>query len=174
VLAWLACLVALATAAGSVYLSVGMELEACPLCFYQRTFAFAAFGVLLVGLLAGAPRSGLCLMTLPLAVGGLGVAAFHVYLEWNGTLECPKGVFDVGTAPQQSLAGMALLTALLVLGTLSGGQQRGGALAAVGGTVLLGVLFAVGSVFSAPPLPKAPSAPYDQPLKRCRPPYVRT
>src|SRR5689334_2005602 len=78
-LTWLACLVALAASAGSVYLSVGMRLRACPLCFYQRTYAFAAFGVLLVGLLSGTRHSAL--LALPLAVGGLGVAGYHVYRE---------------------------------------------------------------------------------------------
>ena len=66
-LTWLACLIALEASVGSVYLSVGMGLNACPLCFYQRTFAFAAFGVLLVGLLIGAQRSGLSLLALPLS-----------------------------------------------------------------------------------------------------------
>src|SRR5260370_15125385 len=109
-LTWLACLVALATAAGSVYLSMGMGLKACPLCFYQRTFAFAAFGVLLVGLLTGTRRSGLSVLALPLAIGGLGVAAFHVHLELNGTLMSPLGLFGLGTPPQQSLAAFTLLT----------------------------------------------------------------
>src|SRR5262249_33921021 len=81
ILTWLACLVALAASAGSVYLSMGMGLKACPLCFYQRTLVMGVFGVLLVGLVTGAPRSGLCLLALPLAAAALGVAGYHVYLE---------------------------------------------------------------------------------------------
>src|SRR5947209_14635756 len=124
-LTWLACLVALAASVGSVYLSVGLGLNACPLCFYQRTFAFAAFGVLLVGLLIGAQRSGLSLLALPLSVGGLGVAVFHVFLELNGTLECPAGLFGLGTVPQQSLLAFVLLTGLLALAVFSEGAEKG-------------------------------------------------
>ena len=41
-LATVAALIAAAiSVAGSLYLSLGMGLIACPLCFYQRTFAFA-------------------------------------------------------------------------------------------------------------------------------------
>ncbi len=169
VLTWFACLFALATAAGSVYLSVGMGLKACPLCFYQRTFVFAVFGVMLVGLLVGTPRSGLSLLCLPLAVGGLGVAGFHVFLELNGTLECPKGILGVGTAPQQSLAALAVLTVLLGLAVVTGGTEMRDALPALAGTVLLGALFAVAAIISAPPLPapKPPTGPFDM----CRPPY---
>src|SRR5436190_2221701 len=47
-LTWFALLVALVAVAGSLWLSLGMNLKACPLCFYQRTFAMAVFGVLVV------------------------------------------------------------------------------------------------------------------------------
>src|SRR5262245_38552223 len=50
---WLALLVSAVAVAGSLWLSLGVELVGCPLCFYQRTFAMCAFGVLLVGLLSG-------------------------------------------------------------------------------------------------------------------------
>jgi disulfide bond formation protein DsbB len=175
-LTWLACLVALAASVGSVYLSVGMNLKACPLCFYQRTFAFAAFGVLLVGLLIGAQRSGLSLLALPLAVGGLGVAGFHVYLELNGTLECPPGLFGVGTAPQQSLAALALLTLLLVLAVLSEGAENRTLLPALVGTGLLGAIFAVAAVLSSPPMPGPRTTPYsaNEPLDICRRPFTKS
>src|SRR5947209_2295508 len=87
--AWLSLLVAVVALAGSLWLSLGMHLKACPLCFYQRTFVMAVVGVLGLGLFTAARRSGLaCLLALPSAVGGLGVAAFHVLLEIQGTLEC--------------------------------------------------------------------------------------
>jgi disulfide bond formation protein DsbB len=174
-LTWLACLVALAASAGSVYLSVWMNLRACPLCFYQRTFAFAAFGVLLVGLFSGTQRSGLSLLALPLAIGGLGVAGFHVYLEWNGTLECPPGIQGIGTVPQQSLAAFALLTLLLVLAILSGGVAKGTVVAALIGTVVLGGVFAAASVVSSPPLPPTPTKAYaPNSLDMCRPPFNKS
>src|SRR5438093_13276732 len=84
-LAWAALAVAVAGLAGSLFLSLGMNLKACPLCFYQRTFMMSLVAVLGVGLLAGAARPGrLALLALPLAVAGLGVALFHVSLELRG------------------------------------------------------------------------------------------
>src|SRR5262249_62413094 len=53
VLTWAALAVAVVGSVGSVYLSVGMGLKACPLCFYQRSFMMGVVGVLGVGLLAG-------------------------------------------------------------------------------------------------------------------------
>src|SRR5262245_4640704 len=93
IVTWLALPVAVVGSAGSVYLSVGMNLKACPLCFYQRSFILGVVGVLGVGLLAGMRRSAsLSLLALPLAVAGLFVAGFHVHLERAGVLECPRGV----------------------------------------------------------------------------------
>src|SRR5262245_58264254 len=91
---WLSLLVALVASAGSVYLSVGMKLKACPLCFYQRAFVMGVAAVLIVGLLTDRRFHGMLnLLVLPLALAGLGVAGFHVYLEQTGRLECPKGLF---------------------------------------------------------------------------------
>src|SRR5262249_45325113 len=104
-LVWAPLLVALVALAGSLWLSIGMKLKACPLCFYQRTFVMGVVAVLGIGLLTEQRhRAVLNLLALPLVVAGLGVAAFHVYLEMTGKLECPAGVMGVGTAPQQSRA----------------------------------------------------------------------
>jgi disulfide bond formation protein DsbB len=165
---WAALAAALVGLAGSLILSWGLGLKACPLCFYQRTFMMSAVAVLGVGLLAGAARPGrLALLVLPLAVAGLGVAMFHVSLVARGKLECPAGVLGLGSAPQQSLAAFVLLTALL-LADLWRGPGRPLA-AAVGGAVL-GVLLAAASCTSNPPLPEPPTKPYDTPLDTCRPP----
>jgi disulfide bond formation protein DsbB len=81
-LVWPSLLVALVALAGSLWLSVGMGLKACPLCFYQRTFVMGVVAVLGIGLLTGQRHRGvLNLLALPLAVAGFGVAAFHVFLE---------------------------------------------------------------------------------------------
>ncbi len=79
---WAALVVAVAGLSGSLFLSLGMHLKACPLCFYQRTFMMSLAAVLGMGLLLGVARLGL--LTLPLAVAGLGIALLHVSLEIGG------------------------------------------------------------------------------------------
>jgi disulfide bond formation protein DsbB len=155
---------------GSLFLSLGMGLKACPLCFYQRTFMMATAAILAVGLVTDRSRATfLCLLCTPLALAGFGVAAFHEYLVVTGVLECPKAILGLGTAPAQSLA----IFAALVLATIAGGCA-GGKKLAVGLAVIIGLGMAWASIASSPPLPPRPKAPYDavkQPLDMCRPPY---
>jgi disulfide bond formation protein DsbB len=169
---WFALVAAVAGLAGSLFLSLGMELKACPLCFYQRAFMMSLVAVLGVGLLAGAARpERLALLALPLAVAGLGVALFHVSLEVRGKLECPTGLLRLGTAPQQSLVVFAALTGLLIVDALRGVGAAFGAWAALAGSVVLGALLAVGSTVANPPMPPAPDRPYEKQPDVCRPPY---
>jgi disulfide bond formation protein DsbB len=165
-------LAALGGLAGSLYLSLGMDLKPCPLCYYQRTFMMGLVGVLVMGLVAGAGQAGrLGLLALPLAAGGLGVALFHVWLEATGKLECPQGVFGWGTAPKQSLAVFAL-TGILLLGEILCGPGLGpGRLLALAGGLVLGGLLALAACTSNPPMPAPPPKPYSQPPEICRPPY---
>jgi disulfide bond formation protein DsbB len=150
---WAAFLGAVAGLAGSLFLSLGMGLKACPLCFYQRAFMMSLVAVLGVGMLAGAARPGrLGLLAMPLAVAGLGVALFHVSLELRGKLECPGGLLGLGTAPQQSLIVFLALTALLAVDAVRG-LRAWGLWAALPGTVVLGALLAVGSTVANPPPP---------------------
>jgi hypothetical protein len=101
---------AVVASAGSLYLSLGVGLKACPLCFYQRTFAFALVAVTAVGLAAFGKDAGkVNLITLPLVVGGLGVAGFHTWLVMSGKLACPNGVAGLGPAPVQSLVAFTLI-----------------------------------------------------------------
>lgn len=164
---WAALLVSVVALAGSLLLSLWLGLKACPLCFYQRTFVMSLVGVLGIGLLTGASRGGrLGLLALPLATAGLGVALFHVFLELNGTLECPSGILGLGTAPQQSLAMFLVLFALLLAEVLRSSHWP----AWVGG-IVLGGLLALGSCTSNPPMPEAPKQPYPKPADVCRPPF---
>jgi hypothetical protein len=169
---WAAFVVAALAAAGSLSLSLIEKKQACPLCFYQRTFALSLVALLAQGLLTGGVRWGrLALLALPLAIGGLGVAAFHVNLEVRDILECPPGLFDISTAPKQSLAVFAALTVLLIGGVGSGVKARevsfpGRVLAlALGG----GLVWA--SISANPKLPEPPTKPYPAPPVVCRPPY---
>lgn len=174
-----ALLLATVGVAGSLYLSLGLGLRACPLCFYQRSFVMATLAVLVVGLAADRTRAALyCLLALPLAMAGWGVAAFHEYLVLAGVLECPKGLMGMGSSPAQSLTVFTLLSAALAAGAWPSHRDAvptRGRRAGVGfGGIVLGLLLAWGAVAGSPPLPPAPTAPYDlakQPLEVCRPPY---
>jgi hypothetical protein len=171
-LVWPSLAVALLALVGSIWLSVGMHLKACPLCLYPRTFVMGVAGVLAVGMLAGARHRGvLNLLALPSAVGGVGVAAFHEYLELAGKLECPGGVLGLGTAPQQSLAVLAVLLVLVTVGAGRSVNVGGFRWPALAGAFVVGVLFAVGAIVSAPPMPTPPTKAYETPLEMCRPPY---
>jgi disulfide bond formation protein DsbB len=169
-----ALVVAAAGVAGSLFLSLGMELKACPLCFYQRAFAMSVLGVLAVGLVARGGLVGrLSLLALAPAVSGLGVAIFHVYLEMVGKLECPQGVFGWGTAPKQSLGVFAVLVGLLIADVLRGVRLNAVHWPGTAAAVALGGLLAVASCTSNPPMPSPPKEPYAKSPDSCRPPYHR-
>ncbi len=149
-----------------------MKLRACPLCFYQRTFVMGVFAVLGIGLLAGQRYRGvLNLLALPLAVAGLGVAVFHVYLELTAKLECPGGVLGIGTAPQQSLAALLVLLVCVAGGLVGSLRTKEVHPTAVVAAVVLGLFFTWAAVASSPPMPPAPAQPYTTPLDICRPPF---
>jgi disulfide bond formation protein DsbB len=152
---------------GSLYMSIGMGLKACPLCLYERSLVMAVVGVLGLGVVLridgnAALRSPgtLSLLCLPLAFGGLGLAGFHVYLDRSGVLDCPDGVLGIGHAPDQSLAGYVLLTGILTMAALGGHFRASKSYAHGLGAAALGLAFAVASVKSAPPLPP-PNPKYD-------------
>jgi disulfide bond formation protein DsbB len=162
------------TVAGSLALSLIDKKKACALCFYERTFALSLVAVLALGLLTRALRvPSLAVLALPLALGGLGVAAFHVYLESNGALECPPGLFDISTAPKQSLAAFAVVSLLLIAEVLRGVRLRTVGVAGLVIALLLtgGLVWASVSANPAPP-PK-PTKKYENPVPdTCRPPYA--
>ena len=76
-------------------------------------------------------------------------------------------MFGVGSAPQQSLAAFAVLFALLAADAVRGRWQASFGWPALAG----GVLLALASIRSAPPMPPAPVKPYAQPADVCRPPF---
>ncbi len=177
--AWLAVALILSAVGtvGSVYLSVGLGLKACPLCFYQRSFVMAALAVQVLGWFVERSHPGLaCLLSVPMAWAGLGVAVFHEYLVLNGVLECPKALFGLGTAPEQSLVVFVALVFAVSAGAWTGrGESRRQGADTLIGAILFGAALAGACVKSVPPLPPIPAAPYDaikQPLDMCRRPFV--
>jgi disulfide bond formation protein DsbB len=163
-----ALVAALVSVAGSLYLSLGMRLIACPLCFYQRTFAFAVLGILVLGVFTRARETAYVnlMALLPTVAGGL-IAAFHTYLEAAGRLICPKGIAELGSTAQQSLASFILILTCLLPGLAIDIRRKGLSAAPVGWSLLLGGVFAYGCIVSSP----APTMP--PPDKRplmCHPP----
>jgi disulfide bond formation protein DsbB len=175
--ALLALVLSAGAVAGSLYLSLEMNLTACSLCFYQRAFACGLVGVLASGVLAFRDQSArLCLVALPLAVAGLGVAGFHAWLGWTAWpragetwyLACPAGIEGYGTAPQQSFAAFALITVVLLIGGVGevGASGRGGGALIV--ALVLGAGGAVAALIANPPMPDPKPLPA-QPLTTCLP-----
>lgn len=170
--AWAALAAAVITAAGSLALTLVDQKQACPLCFYQRSFALALVTLLGLGLLSDTLRGGrLAVLALPLALGGLGVAAFHVSLEARDILECPAGLFNVATAPKQSLALFVVLTVLLAGGVGAGLKAREVSPLATILAIVLGGGLVWASISANPKLPDPPTKPYSAPPSVCRPPY---
>jgi len=165
----------LAGTLGSLYLSLGMKLKACPLCFYQRTFIMVVAAIAVTSFLIDRRSMRVSLLSLPMVVAGLGVAAFHNFLVWTGKLECPEAVGGWGDAPMQSFAIFLLLLGLCLGGAWT--THSAGICwkkSVVGALCSLGLLMAVACVVSSPPLPPSPEQPYDpvkQPLDTCRPPF---
>jgi disulfide bond formation protein DsbB len=166
----LACL----GAAGSMYLSMGMSLKACPLCFYQRCALFAIVSILVLGWFIDNHRMDLyCLLTFPLHIMGFGIAAFHSWLVYHSILECPKGLFGLGTAPYQSLVLFILLTVPLLAGAWPAARlSRSGSLPTWLIILLLGGVLVYLCKAGSPPLPEPPVKPYENPADTCRRPFT--
>jgi disulfide bond formation protein DsbB len=175
--ALIALLVSAGAVAGSLYLSLEMNLKACTLCFYQRAFACGLVGVLATGVLTFRDQGAkLCMVALPLAIAGLGVAGFHVWLGWTGWprqaadwyLACPAGIEGIGTAPQQSFAAFALLTAVLLIGALGEVSASGRGGFALFLALVLGAGGAYASIAANPRMADPKPLPAT-PLDTCQP-----
>lgn len=172
--ALLALCLAIVGSTGSMYLSMGMSLKACPLCFYQRCALFAIVAILILGWMIDNNRMDLfCLLCLPIHLMGLGIAAFHSWLAFSHILECPEGILGLGVAPYQSLALFVLLTVPLLVGALPAARlSRSGTQPTLLVVLLLGGVLAYLCKAGSPPLPDAPGKPYDKPPDTCRRPFV--
>lgn len=166
----LAFAAALASVGGSITLTLGLGLIACPLCLYQRAFAVAVLGTLGLGLMTKARDTGLVnlLAFLPTVIGGL-IAAWHTVLDLSGQQVCPNGVLGLGTTAQQSLGSYLLILAALLPGLMIDVKAGHVTAAAVGWTTILGGALAVGCIVSAPP-PEMPVL--DLRSRVCHPPVL--
>lgn len=124
-------LVALVATAGSLYLSLGLGLIPCELCWYQRILMYPLVVVLGVAFVKG--RETVYHTAAPLALPGAGIAAYHSYIQVNPsasscTVGCSTVQYEVLglTIPNLSLLGFTLILLVLVglRWPLSGGRNR--------------------------------------------------
>ena len=116
--------VAVLATAGSLFLSEVWGMVPCELCWYQRILMYPL--VVVLGVAAAEERATVYRVALPLALGGLAVAAFHSWLQATataGSTACTVGgcgavlyrLQPVGlTIPNLSLLAFALVAAAMV------------------------------------------------------------
>ncbi len=124
VMGW-AWTIACGAMAGSLYFSDIIGFVPCLFCWYQRIAMYPLVVVLGVGLLRA--DAGVWRFALPLPLIGLGMAAYHVALQYQPTLElipCDSGVpcsgryvavFGFVSIPVMSGAAFMMISALLLL-----------------------------------------------------------
>jgi disulfide bond formation protein DsbB len=162
---WLALIAAAAASIGSVWLSFGMELKACPLCLYQRACVFCTAAILLIGIMLRKQESAaIGALSLAPATAALAIGIYHVYLERTGVLECPAGIWNIGTAPQQALAAEAAISLMLLAAAIRRWLATTMA-------IILGVALALFMIRTAPPMPPKPTMPYSSKPDVCRQPF---
>lgn len=110
---------------GSLYFSEIAHFLPCSLCWYQRIAMYPLVVVLGVGLTRG--DLGVWRYGLPLSLIGLGIAVYHVVIQWMPTLDlgvCTSGApcsgryvaaFGVVSIPTMAAAAFLLITSLLLL-----------------------------------------------------------
>lgn len=167
---WGALAMSFVGALASLLLTWTEGKTACPLCFYQRVFMMAVLGTLVIGVFLRDLKPGrVSLLALPSAMGGFAVAVFHVNLVASGKLECPNGFFNLGSAPLQSLIAFTLVLLLLGGDLIQAGKLGHGIPAISLAASVFGLLFAVGLIYSGPPMPNPSTFDYTQEPKVCRP-----
>jgi disulfide bond formation protein DsbB len=116
--------------AGSLYLSLGLGLAPCELCWYQRILMYPL--VVVLGVAAAERRAGVWKTVLPLSVFGTGVAAYHSYLQATTVAcgfagDCAAVLWRapvVGlTVPNLSLVAFVLVTGLVGVPVLADRQS---------------------------------------------------
>lgn len=120
-----AALLATTAMGASLYLSEVVGLIPCSLCWYQR-FAMYPLALILIGA-AIMDRPGVWRIGLPLSAIGLGIAIYHVTIQWMPTLDvgaCTSGapctgryvaVFGFISIPTMAGAVFTAVLALMIL-----------------------------------------------------------
>lgn len=126
VLPYAAWLLALLSAAGSLFFSEVMDLQPCVLCWYQRIAMYPLVLIIGIGIVAKDARWKA--YALPLALIGLVLAAYHNLVYYGFIPEsltpCTRGVscserqiewFGFLTIPLMGLISFALITAIIFI-----------------------------------------------------------
>ena len=120
-----AATMALAAMTGSLYLSEIVGLIPCSLCWYQRFVMYPLALVLLIGAVTNQPK--VWRVGLPASLIGLGIAVYHVTIQWMPTLDvgaCTSGapctgryvaVFGFISIPTMAGAVFTAIAALMAL-----------------------------------------------------------
>ena len=124
VIGWAGGIASIATA-GSLYFSEIVGFVPCPFCWYQRFAMYPLVVVLGLGLVR--PQARIWRFALPLPVIGLAIAAYHVALQFQPTLDlvpCEGGVpcsgryvavFGFISIPAMAGAAFLMIATLLLL-----------------------------------------------------------
>nr|WP_254282153.1 disulfide bond formation protein B [Haloarcula salina] len=114
-----ATVVAAVATVGSLYLSLGLGLTPCRLCWYQRICMYPL--VVVLGVATLEDRPAVARTALPLSVLGGTIAAYHSWLQVTQTA-CGLGAFSCAqvqyrvaglTVPNLALTAFVLVTALV-------------------------------------------------------------
>ncbi|WP_324663081.1 disulfide bond formation protein B [Haloarcula sediminis] len=116
-----ATLVAFVATAGSLFLSLGLGLVPCRLCWYQRILMYPL--VVVLGVAAVERRAAVVWTALPLTTLGAAIAAYHSWLQITqtacgvGTISCAQVQYRVAglTVPNLSLIAFVLVSGAVLL-----------------------------------------------------------
>ena len=123
---WAAWVVALVATLGILYYSEIADFIPCRLCWYQRIAMYPLAVLLLLAALRKDIRGG-AIYAIPLALVGMGVAIYHIYIEYNPEAETAgckigascavKWIEELGyvTLPVLALTAFAAVLALALM-----------------------------------------------------------
>lgn len=115
-----ALLVAIVATSGSLYLSIGLGLTPCHLCWWQRIFMYPL--VLILGVSRIYRVDKVTFYVLPMSILGLGVSLYHSYLQLTSDALCGTGgcsailfkLFGLFSIPNLASIAFSLITASMV------------------------------------------------------------
>ena len=123
---WAAWAVALVATLGSLYFSEIADFIPCRLCWFQRIAMYPLAVLLLLAALRKDTRGG-AIYAIPLSLAGMGVAIYHIYIEYHPEAETAgckigapcsvKWIEELGyvTIPVLALTAFAAILALSLM-----------------------------------------------------------